>query len=400
MPKPPVLANSIPPQVIYQGAAYGPFDLKNHIKSPDEESGGVSFFAELADGSPLPQGLICISDGVITGTPAEGTEGEYDVAITAENDYGLTFTTRFPLIIKHQAAEEDADHEALTLDLTSSDTLQPPFLAKPIPSQIINEGANYSFDLKNYIQSPNKQSGKITFYAELSDGRALPQGLICLNDGIIGGIPAAGTEGSYEFVIAAENDSGIPFTARFAFTIKKRVTETTFSALDEIKSKIWDALAHNLPAPDVGDLLNRPITLVEIYYLLERFATITVWDVFNLDPPGEKHLLTLEGASKHYNVYDRGSCIVAAPKDLFSHERTLEDALQTARAIAREVYKRNWTIEMAGFDKMNRACWIELQLLAKQYGKVIEVLRYVPSQEDLNIYAVRASNLPAPGAGI
>jgi hypothetical protein len=269
-----------------------------------------------------------------------------------------------------------------------------PILVKPVPPQIVNEGAAYGpFDLKKFIRSPDAESGEVTFFAELADGSALPKGLICTNNGIISGIPAPGTQRDYQIVIVAENDSGVPFTTQFPFTIKQRIMMGA-GPLDQVKSKVWEALSQNLPLPEFEDFLNRPVTLIEIYYLLERFATLTVWDVFNLDPPGEKHLLNLEGASPHYNVYDRGSCIVAAPKDLFSHARTLEDALQTARAVAREVYKRNWTIELAGFDKMNRASWVELQLLAKQYGKSIEILRYTPSQEDLTIYAERASMLP------
>lgn len=170
--------------------------------------------------------------------------------------------------------------------------------------------------------------------------------------------------------------------------------------LSDLKSKVWDALAQNLPLPDIAELLHRPLTAIEIYYLLERFATLTIWDVYNLEAPGEKHLLQLEGASKHYHVYDRGSCIIAGPKDLFSHERSLEDALQTARAMSREVYKRGWAIEYAGFDKMARASWIELQLLVDQHGRQLEILHYTPSPEDLKIYEARVNALSSLGKSL
>lgn len=266
-----------------------------------------------------------------------------------------------------------------------------PVLIQPIPPQIVNEGAVYGpFNLREYIQSVNEESGSVHFTAELADGNALPKGLICTSDGIITGIPASGTQGNYQFVIIAENDSKIPLTERFDFTIKERITLDSPEIINNLKSRVWEALGQNLPIPEMEDIFNRPFTAAEIYYLLQRFATLTIWDVYNLEVPGEKILLNLPGASQHYNIYDRGSCLIAAPKDLYSYERTLEDALQTARALAREVYNRGWVIEFAGFNKMVRAAWIELQNLSEQYGKEIEILRFTPSAEDIQTYKVQS----------
>lgn len=77
-------------------------------------------------------------------------------------------------------------------------------------------------------------------------------------------------------------------------------------------------------------------------------------------------------------------------KICFSYERTLEDALQSARALAREVYKRGWVIEFAGFDKMVRAAWVELQLLGEENNKPIEILHYEPTVEDMKVYSAQA----------
>lgn len=271
-----------------------------------------------------------------------------------------------------------------------------PLLAKPIPRQTVNEGSPFGpLNLADFIV--DEAGGYLSFFAELENGDALPQGVICTANGILGGIPAAGTRGDYRIVVVAENDDGIPFSTEVTFVIKAAMS-TESGRIDALKSKVWEALTQNLPIPEFGDFLNRPITPAEIYYLLERFATLTIWDVYNLEAPAEKQLLHLEGASPHYHVYDRGSCLVAAPIDLFSHERTLEDALQTARAMAREVYKRSWTVELSGFDKMTRASWIELQLLAAKFGKSIDIVRYQPSQEDLTIYAAKINAPPSPGA--
>jgi hypothetical protein len=145
-----------------------------------------------------------------------------------------------------------------------------------------------------------------------------------------------------------------------------------------------------MPIPEMTDALSRPVTAEEVYYLMQRFAVMSIWDVYNLEPAGDKTLLTLTGASPHYNIYDRGSCLVGAPKDLFSHQRTLADALQTAKAMAREVYKRGWTIEFSGFNKMVRAAWIELRVMGEKTGKQLEVLHYTPSLEDMKVYSAES----------
>lgn len=269
--------------------------------------------------------------------------------------------------------------------------LLPPVLAKPIPPQIVNEGAAIrTVQMRDYIQSPNKESGDVYFFAELEDGRALPQGLICTSDGMLSGIPAVGTQAHHKVIIVAENDSGIPFTTEFELTIKERISIEGVN----LKSQVWEALKQNLPLPEFGELLERSITAVEIYYLLERFATLTIWDVYNLDTPAEKNLIKVKGLNKHYQIWDRGSCLVAGPVDLFSHERTLEDALQASRFLAQEAYSRGWVIEFAGFDKMVRAAWVELRLLGERYGKQLEILHYIPTNEDIRTYEAKLRTRP------
>ncbi len=266
-------------------------------------------------------------------------------------------------------------------------------LKKPIPPQIVNEGATYGpLQLTDFIESTG---GKINFRAELTNGQPLTKGLICTTDGVINGIPATGTHGVYQVTIFAVNAEAEEFTTQIDLTIKPRIEmeDDQNNLFRKLKSEIWEALGQNLPLPELTEILNRPITAIEIYYLLQRFATLTIWDVYNLDYPGEKQALNLEGISKHYQVYDRGCCIVGTPKQLFSHERTLEDALQTARVMAREVYKRGWVIEFAGFDKMVRAAWVELQLLGDKHNKQLEVLHFSPSNRDVQIYKSQVKDL-------
>lgn len=267
--------------------------------------------------------------------------------------------------------------------------MQAPKLNEKIPPQVINEFAAFGpFRLKNYIAAPD--DSPVKFSASLKNGGGLPRGLICTEDGTLTGIPAKGTEGVYEFVIDAENDAGA-VQASLSFTIQPAPQGASTSYLDKIKSQVWEALEQNLPVPDFNEIYAREITAADIYYLLERWGVIIIWDAFNLEPPGPKQLLTLEGVSPHYHVYDRGSCLVGSPIDLYSFARTTEDGLITARAMAAEVYRRQWTIEMAGIDKFTRAAWIELQHLSDQHGRLAEVINYSPSDADIRLYSTQVS---------
>lgn len=262
--------------------------------------------------------------------------------------------------------------------------MQVPVLIKQIPNQGVNERAAFGpFDLKDYIHDPD--GGQLVFSAEVSDGSSLPKGMICTADGIVTGIPAKDTSGNYEIVIDAYNDAG-GIQAKFVLNIMPAfVDKNTQAYADELKSQIWQALEQNQAAPELMELLDRAITPLDVYYLLERWGTLTIYDAFNLEPPGEKKLLTLEGASEHFLTYDRGSCLVACPKDLFSHERTLADAIASCAALAREAYKRNWTVELIGFEKYTRAAWVEIQHLSHKNNRKMEVLNYEPSTVDMKL---------------
>lgn len=269
--------------------------------------------------------------------------------------------------------------------------MEAPIVVNPIPPQLVNELAAYGpFNLKDYIRAAD--NSRLRFSAELTKGQGLPKGMICTEDGILTGIPAKGSQGHYEVRISAENEAG-SVDAKLLLTIKPSMIASTSQYFDTLKAQVWEALDNNLPAPDFGELLERAVTPLEIYHLLERWAVLIVWDAFNLDPPGDKQLLILEGASERYDVYDRGSCLVAAPRDLFSHERTILDGLQTAQAVAREIYKRNWTIEMAGFDKLTHATWLELQHLGDEYGKRSEIINFAPPPKLVDLYTIQAIQL-------
>lgn len=267
--------------------------------------------------------------------------------------------------------------------------MQAPVVVKEIPAQVTNERAAYGpIDLNEFIQAPD--GAKVEFSAGLDTGESLPLGLICTSDGILTGIAGVDTEGSYTVILQAKNEAG-DIQTEFSLTIQASLADRdTQSYQDELKTHIWQALDKNAPLPDLSDLLERGVSPLDIYYLLERWATLTIYDAFNLDPPGEKKVLTLKGVSEHYNVYDRGCCLVATPKDLYSHERTLADGIQAAQALAREAYKREWTVELIGFEKLTRAAWVEIQHLGDEHNRKLEVINYDVSTNDILLYDKQA----------
>jgi len=263
-----------------------------------------------------------------------------------------------------------------------------PALITPIPPQIVNELASYPpLDLKEFIQSPDGET--LHFTAELKGGAALPRGMIVTADGILTGIPAKDTQGVHEILVTADSDTA-SFNTIFVFTIKPAMTQTEAGYIEKLKVQVWDAMQKNLPIPELRDLMELPVSELDVYWLLERWGTLTIWNAFNLDPPSEKKALNLQGASPHYHVYDRGSSLIMCPKDLYSHERTLADGMQTAKAMAREVYQRGWTIEMAGLSKWTRNVWVELQMQGDVHGKYLDIINYTPTKEDEQIYTAQA----------
>ena len=260
-----------------------------------------------------------------------------------------------------------------------------PVLIQPILRQVVNEQAAFGpIDLNDYIESPDR-SDKVRFSAGLQGGAALPSGLICTSDGQFTGIPAKGTAGMYDFIITAENQSG-SLQVPLMFLIKPSLATKSSDYLEKVKTQVWEALINQQPLPELSELLDRPVTELDMYYLLERWGILKIWDAFNLDPPHDKKLLQLSGLNPHYNVFDCGCFLIGAPKNLFSHERTLLDGLQMAQVMAREVYQRGWVVELVGFEKYTRAAWVEIQQLGDKHGKRLEVINFNPSPGDVKLY--------------
>lgn len=271
------------------------------------------------------------------------------------------------------------------------DDVTPIQLVKSIPFQIVNEGASYGLKMADFVKS--KSNVPLRFSAELDNGNPLPKGLICTQEGLISGIPALDTHGRYNIQVLVEDKETNNKTIEFELTIKPRITNlASIEEFTQLKSQIWQAIKENKAPPKIMELLNRPISAAEIYYLLERFGRLLINDVYNFELPSEKKVMPLKGISPHFEAYDCGCALMVAPKDLFSHERTLADGLQSAVALAREVYERGWVIEFTGFNKFTHAAWLELQRLGDKNGKYLEIINYNPPTRTMEYYVKRVRN--------
>jgi hypothetical protein len=277
-----------------------------------------------------------------------------------------------------------------------------PQLVKAIPRLRVNQGMPIqAVDLKDYIQNPEGVSEPIRFQLHVFGKDTLPEGLYCRNgvlEGVVGG--TAAEQAAVELEIIADNGSGQKLTAYLSIRIyaAESVGEEAQAApfaedVNEAKAEVWKAVidGDELPA-NIADLFNQAVSAQDVYYLLGRISHFVIWNAGDLSAPGEKKLLSLAGVSERFDVYDRGSCLVAVPKDLFDGNRSFRDALDTAQAMTREVYQREWTIEFAGYDKMVAGAWVEAKRLEQVYGREMKIDNYAPTVQE-EIVAIKTLGL-------
>ncbi|MES2204134.1 MAG: hypothetical protein V4496_02835 [Pseudomonadota bacterium] len=308
-----------------------------------------------------------------------------------------------------------------------TDELKPPLLLNPIPKQQVVVGTPFRLDLNEYIQNnfPEKEddtSGDTSvglLYTVETEVGLLPFDLDYTITGMIYGTcrPPALAQSPYKVVVTVTNGSFEPLVTYFELIVLEALRpedewapDTTLedefeqsiqldaaeeaellktlqedaSGFSEEKRAIWEAIIQGQSIPELKELMDRPISHQEIYYLLSRISYFVIWDANNSAPAGVLQALALKGASEMFNVYDRGSCIVATPKQLFDHNRTLKHGVETAQAMANEVFQRGWRVEFGGFDKMVRAAWVEFELLSQKFGKPVSYSYFNPSSQDVD----------------
>jgi hypothetical protein len=155
-------------------------------------AGTVGSFAVTATGFPvptisesgsLPSG-VSFSAGVLSGTPASGTGGTYNITITANNGVGSNATQSFTLTVDQAPAITSAISTTFTVG--SSGTFSVTATGFPAPA--------------------------------ISESGTLPSGVTC-SAGVLSGIPASGTAGTYPITFTANNGVGTNAVQSFTLTV-------------------------------------------------------------------------------------------------------------------------------------------------------------------------------------
>jgi len=133
----------------------------------------------------LPSGVTLSTAGVLSGTPAAGTGGAYNISITASNSAGTSAAQSFTLTVDQAPA--------------------------------ITSGAGTTF----VIGTAGSFTVTATGYPAptFSETGALPSGVTLSTAGVLSGTPAAGTAGTYTLTVTASNGVGTNAAQSFILTV-------------------------------------------------------------------------------------------------------------------------------------------------------------------------------------
>jgi large repetitive protein len=143
----------------------------------------------LSQSGTLPSGVsFNASSGILSGTPAAGTGGTYNLSFTASNGVSSNATQSFTLTVNQAPAITSANNTTFTVGTAGSFTVT-----------------------KTGVPTPS-----------LSQSGALPSG-VTFNSatGVLSGTPAAGTGGTYSLTFTASNGVGANATQNFTLTVNQ-----------------------------------------------------------------------------------------------------------------------------------------------------------------------------------
>lgn len=217
------------------------------------------------------------------------------------------------------------------------------------------------------------------FYLDVVNGGTLPDGVTLGDDGVLRGVPRMGTSISSPFNIVVDvNDESyqVPLELRVGAQLRPE-------DISGRQGKIWKALHESGQMPaEFMEFVDRPISKLDVYHLVERFATFTVWNADDRQLATTGKAIKVREGNDKFTVYDFDVCLVSTPKDLFADNRTLKDAYQTARSMVREAHRRRWHVEFGGFDKMANMAWADVQELNARSRHKMEIRNYTPPGVD------------------
>jgi parallel beta-helix repeat protein len=148
--------------------------------------------ATYSETGSLPAGVTFSSGGVLSGTPAAGTSGVYNIVISASNE------------------EDDYEGNGGATQEFTLTVGQPPVITST-NTTTFDEGMHGSFTV---TIAPGAYPG-VTF----SEMGNLPSGVTFSSGGVLSGTPAVGTGGTYNIVIDASNGISPDATQNFTLTV-------------------------------------------------------------------------------------------------------------------------------------------------------------------------------------
>jgi predicted outer membrane repeat protein len=143
--------------------------------------------ATLSTTGPLPSGISLGSDGLLSGTPADGTSGVYSFEVVASNGTQPDATQLFTLTITEASAFTSPAATTFTAGQFGSFTVTA--IGNPAPT----------FSLQG----------------------TLPGGVTFSDDGLLSGTPVDGSGGVYQVTIVASNDIGMDAEQAFTLTVNE-----------------------------------------------------------------------------------------------------------------------------------------------------------------------------------
>jgi len=199
----PVVINPVANQSADEDSAFS-FTLNAAAFSDEDLIHGdsLSYSIALADGTDLPAWLIFDAASLtVTGAPANGDVGTYDLRLTATDESGAAASTIFALTVHN--------------------TNDAPLIANAITDQIIDEDTPFSLSLTDAFTDDDLIHGDtLTLSALLSDGSVLPDWLAFnASTGTFTGTPDNWDVGSYAIRVTATDTAGTSADDVFVVTV-------------------------------------------------------------------------------------------------------------------------------------------------------------------------------------
>lgn len=168
---------------------------------------------------PLPAGVTLSPSGLLSGTPAVGSQGIYNFTIVASNGVAPNGTQAFTLTVDLAPTITSVNNTTFTIGMASSFLVTATGFPAP------------------------------TF----STTGPLPAGITLSSTGLMSGIPAPGTAGVYHFTIVASNGALPNATQAFTLTIVKAPVTCTITSSSSTFTKGQPILFNAFVKPSKGE---------------------------------------------------------------------------------------------------------------------------------------------------